>query len=527
MQSTRRRLGQPRPGRGARLRGRADVRRRARADRRLADRPPDPRGERIAASLADDPLVATLLLIHDLHPVPLEQRVQAALDSVRPYMESHGGNVELLSLEDGVARIHLRGSCSDCSASSVTLELAIKQALEEAAPDLEGLEVEGVAPQTAGGPGLPMATGTAPTGIELPMVMSGAPATPSWFDVDAVGELADGALAAVTVAGSDLLVANVEGTLLAYRDRCAGCGAHARTTGLLSAGALACPSCARSFFLPRAGRSMDDDRLQLEPVPLLRENGRVKVALAAMNDGRAGCSTMRSRRAGGRELVSGLRGLAPARPRADATGPRRPPGTRGTATCAASAFRRITGTCSRSRERRIVCACEACWAMRSGEGDYRPTGNRTLWLPDSTSPTSLWASFQIPIGLAFFMESTVTSCVVAMYPSPGGATECELHFESWSRMRRAQPGARRTRARHRGADRQPARGSAALRDRADRPLLRAHRHDQGALGGDLGRRRRRGGGERVLRGAARAGGPGVSVEIGTDSLRPDRAGRSP
>jgi hypothetical protein len=85
-------------------------------------------------------------------------------------------------------------------------------------------------------------------------------------------------------------------------------------------------------------------------------------------------------------------------------------------------------------ERRIVCACEACWAMRSGEGDYRPTGNRTLWLPDLDVPDDLWSSFQIPIGLAFFMESTVTACVVAMYPSPGGATESELHFESWNRM---------------------------------------------------------------------------------------------
>jgi hypothetical protein len=85
-------------------------------------------------------------------------------------------------------------------------------------------------------------------------------------------------------------------------------------------------------------------------------------------------------------------------------------------------------------ERRIVCACEACWAMRSGEGDYRPTGNRTVWLPGLDVPDDLWASFQIPIGLAFFMESTVTACVVAMYPSPGGATESELHFDSWSRM---------------------------------------------------------------------------------------------
>jgi Fe-S cluster biogenesis protein NfuA/nitrite reductase/ring-hydroxylating ferredoxin subunit len=223
-------------------------------------------GERVAASLADDGLVATLLLIHDLHPVPLEQRVQNALDSVRPYMESHGGNVELLSLEEGVARIHLRGSCSDCSASSVTLELAIKQALEEAAPDLEGLEVDGI--------GAP----TAPAGMELPVVMSGPAPAPLWVDVESVASLADGSLTAVNVAGSDLLVANVDGSLLAYRDRCASCGARLHD-GLLMAGALSCPECARSFFLPRAGRSMDDDRLQLEPVPLLREDGRVKVAL--------------------------------------------------------------------------------------------------------------------------------------------------------------------------------------------------------------------------------------------------------
>ena len=93
-------------------------------------------------------------------------------------------------------------------------------------------------------------------------------------------------------------------------------------------------------------------------------------------------------------------------------------------------------------ERRIVCACEACWAMRSGEGDYRPTGNRTLWLPDLRLPDELWASFQIPIGLAFFMRSTVTECVVAMYPSPAGATESELHFESWAQMTELNPALR-------------------------------------------------------------------------------------
>jgi Fe-S cluster biogenesis protein NfuA/nitrite reductase/ring-hydroxylating ferredoxin subunit len=238
-----------------------------------------PSGEELAVGLTEDPFVATLLLIHDLHPVALEVRVQQALDSVRPYMESHGGNVELLSLQDGVARIHLRGSCSDCSASSVTLELAIKQALEEAAPDLEGLEVEGVAPQTVNGVGLPMVTNSAPSGMELPVVTSPPPAPPAWFPVDGAGEMDIGSLQSVAVAGSQLVIANVDGTLLSYRDTCAGCGQPLHD-GELRAGALSCGHCGRSFFLPRAGRSMDDEHLQLDPVPLLREEGRVKVALA-------------------------------------------------------------------------------------------------------------------------------------------------------------------------------------------------------------------------------------------------------
>jgi Fe-S cluster biogenesis protein NfuA/nitrite reductase/ring-hydroxylating ferredoxin subunit len=249
-----------------------------------------PEGERIAVSLTDDPLVSTLFLIHDLHPVPLADRVQAALDSVRPYMESHGGGVELLGIDNGVARIFLRGSCSDCSASTVTLELAIKQALEDMAPDLEGLEVEGVAPQTVNGVGLPMVTGSAPTGMELPIVMSDGnrddfgPARPpvgppSWYDVHSVGEVANGIVVPVAVAGLPLMIANVDGTLLAYRDICASCGGTMHD-GTMNAGALVCRHCERSFFLPRAGRSMDGDKLQLEPVPLLRENGHVKVALA-------------------------------------------------------------------------------------------------------------------------------------------------------------------------------------------------------------------------------------------------------
>ena len=85
-------------------------------------------------------------------------------------------------------------------------------------------------------------------------------------------------------------------------------------------------------------------------------------------------------------------------------------------------------------ERRILCVCETCWAVRSGEAEFRPVGNRTVWLEDFALTDEQWASFQIPIGLAFFMVSTVSEGVVGLYPSPAGATECELDLEAWARL---------------------------------------------------------------------------------------------
>jgi len=236
----------------------------------------EPLDEGVRLQLAEDDLVASLLLIHDLHPVPLEQRVQAGLDEVRPYMKSHGGGVELLGIEEGVARLRLDGSCDGCAASASTLELAVEKALEEAAPDLLGIEVEGVLAEA----------GPEVTGVGLPMVMmnGGAAAPPKvtgWQELDGATDVAPGALGSFTVDGEALLVANVDGELLAYHDSCAGCQAPL-STSTLSEGVLACPSCERRFFLPRAGRSLDDDRIQLAPVPLLRENGSVaRVALHA------------------------------------------------------------------------------------------------------------------------------------------------------------------------------------------------------------------------------------------------------
>jgi Fe-S cluster biogenesis protein NfuA len=112
-------------------------------------------GEALARFVAgadptEDELLSHLLLVHDLHPVDVETRVRAALDDVRPYLGSHGGDVELLGVEDGVARVRLGGTCDGCPSSAVTLRNAIEEAVMRAAPELERIEAEGVVePQPA------------------------------------------------------------------------------------------------------------------------------------------------------------------------------------------------------------------------------------------------------------------------------------------------------------------------------------------------------------------------------------------
>jgi Fe-S cluster biogenesis protein NfuA len=98
--------------------------------------------------LGDDELVASLLLIHGLHPDDLERRVQAALTSVRPFLAHHDGDVELLAIDPDVGAVKLRllGNCDGCPSSSVTLQLAVERAISDAAPEVVRIEVDDVTP---------------------------------------------------------------------------------------------------------------------------------------------------------------------------------------------------------------------------------------------------------------------------------------------------------------------------------------------------------------------------------------------
>ena len=100
----------------------------------------------VAGRLADDELVSHLMMLHDLHPVDVQARVESALESVRPYLATHGGNVELLGVSEHVAHVRLEGSCHGCPSSTATLQQAIERAIFDAAPDVERVQAEGAVP---------------------------------------------------------------------------------------------------------------------------------------------------------------------------------------------------------------------------------------------------------------------------------------------------------------------------------------------------------------------------------------------
>src|ERR1700691_1593774 len=153
--------------------------------------------------LATDDLVASLLLVHGLHPHDVHRRVSDALDRVRPYLGSHGGDVHLLDIVGDTVQLQFAGSCKSCPSSAVTLELAVEDAIRAAAPEVSSIEV--VAPEAAPAE----STTVIPAESLLAQVHArghangGSPA--AWHPLPDLADLAPGEVGGFSVAGAVVL----------------------------------------------------------------------------------------------------------------------------------------------------------------------------------------------------------------------------------------------------------------------------------------------------------------------------------
>jgi Fe-S cluster biogenesis protein NfuA/nitrite reductase/ring-hydroxylating ferredoxin subunit len=224
----------------------------------------------LAEAFTSDDLVASLLLVHGLHPHTVERRIADALDSVRPYLGSHGGDVHLLEVDGDVVRLRFSGSCKSCPSSAVTLELAVEDAIRAAAPEISSIEV--VAAEKDPG------SGVIPTESLLTRLRSNGDRSTAWQPAPELAQLTPGEVGGFLVAGAPVLACRVGEDLYAYQDRCANC-TGSLAGAQLDGAVLRCPRCDAGFDAVHAGAGVDG-AVHLDPIPLLVRDGVLSMAVA-------------------------------------------------------------------------------------------------------------------------------------------------------------------------------------------------------------------------------------------------------
>ena len=219
--------------------------------------------------LIDDPAVRLLLSLHGIiRPDPITHAGQV-LDSVRPQLHSHGGDVSLVGIEDGTAFVRLEGACNGCSMSSVTLRNLVEEALVQGVPSISAVEVVAAEPT--------------PTLIPLESLRIGRdPSAEGWSNIGPAAGLAVDDLSTATVSTAageriDLIVVNLGQRLSAYRNECAHEGLPLDNAVLdVGNGTLTCPW--HGFcFDAGSGECLSAPGAQLEQLPLRIDNGDVWV----------------------------------------------------------------------------------------------------------------------------------------------------------------------------------------------------------------------------------------------------------
>lgn len=214
-------------------------------------------GERLGA----EPEVRLLIDLYDLDEGGEQRRADAVLDTVRPYVESHGGRLEVVGAADGVVSVRLSGACQGCSGSAATLRHVVEGTLREAMPGFVRMEV--VAP--------PVPSSFIPlTAIqERPRIR--------WHETIAAADVPPSSVQPLEVDGERVLVANVAGEHYAYRNACPGTP-FPLDGGRVEDGVLTCPFHGCRFDL-RGGRRLEVAGPGLGVVPIVVDGGRIRIGV--------------------------------------------------------------------------------------------------------------------------------------------------------------------------------------------------------------------------------------------------------
>jgi Fe-S cluster biogenesis protein NfuA/nitrite reductase/ring-hydroxylating ferredoxin subunit len=243
--------------------------------------------ELIVEGEIDHPIARALLAMYDLAPVDQYVEAEEALDEIRPYIESHGGALELIDVQEGVISVRMSGACNGCAASAMTLKRGIESKLRERLSWFEEVVAvesgEGEQPTGAALPLLhiePMKNGDAGGATRTELLQIERLRRPVFVDVGAFDDLPEGTLRAVDVDGRSVLVLRLDGEPYAFANVCPSAGARLPLDGgRLAEKVIVCPwhNCA---YDARTGKRCDDapDEPSLAVLPITVTDGILQVA---------------------------------------------------------------------------------------------------------------------------------------------------------------------------------------------------------------------------------------------------------
>ncbi len=247
-----------------------------------------PEKEQILARIIGDDVIRTILLIHGLSPEDLQTRVAKAVDELRPFFIAQGCDIELLGVNDGRARMRLMRSGQGAPPISA-LKLEIEKALVEAAPDLLGIEIEGVSERMEAtakaaamlGAMLP-ARNDSPPRVKLVQIKRASSDKLNhggkWVSVIRALGFEEGGFKIVNYADVNLLICKVNGDFHAYRNSCA-VESRSLDDAVFDSPMLICSCHGYHYDLRREGACLERPELRLESLPLKIEDEKVKVGL--------------------------------------------------------------------------------------------------------------------------------------------------------------------------------------------------------------------------------------------------------
>lgn len=226
----------------------------------------DPAALAALKSAVIDDVVYAVLRRHGIIKPSLTERLESALDGIRPMLASHGGDVELVSVSPPSIEVRFIGSCDGCPASQLTFHAGVKKAVEDACPEItEILQVRGSSSGALNGESVrfvsPFALGS-----------SG-----KWHLAATLHEIPEGGIKAQFLEGEKLLLSRRGSIVTCFQNACAHLGL-ALDDGEVQDGVITCPYHGFRYDLS-SGECLTAPAVQLQPHAVRVIGNRVEVRL--------------------------------------------------------------------------------------------------------------------------------------------------------------------------------------------------------------------------------------------------------